>query len=59
MLIDYSTGKVVRPGSINRIPNYVTNYDDKSERKWEFQSPKLTIRTITDIPHLRHFKIPS
>lgn len=59
MLIDYSTGKVVRSGSINRIPNYVTNYDDKSERKWEFQSPKISIRSINNIPHLRHFKTPS
>ena len=59
MLIDYSTGKMVRPGSINRIPNYVTNYDNKSERKWEFQSPKNSIISINNISHLRHFKTPS
>ena len=59
MLIDYTTGKIVRPGSINRIPNYVPNYDNKADRKWEFQSPKSPIRSINNITHLRHFKTPS
>lgn len=58
MLIDYSTGKKVRPGSISHIPNYVPSYNNKSERKWEFQSPRSTINSILQEKHLRHFKTP-
>ena len=58
-MIDYTTGKIVRPGSINRVINYVSNYDDKRERKWEFQSPKASTHSIITEPHLRHFLIPT
>lgn len=58
-MLDYSTGKIVRPGSINRIINYVTNYDDKRERNWEFQSPKASVHSIITEPHLRHFLTPT
>ena len=58
-MLDYTTGKIVRPGSINRVINYVANYDDKRERKWEFQSPKASINSIIAEPHLRHFLTPT
>ena len=58
-MIDYTTGKLIRPGSINRVINYVSNYDDKRERKWEFQSPKASIHSIITEPHLRHFLTPT
>lgn len=58
-MLDYTTGKIVRPGSINRVINYVDNYDDKRERKWEFQSPKATLHSIITEPHLRHFLTPT
>ena len=58
-MLDYTTGKLVRPGSINRVINYVENYDDKRERKWEFQSPKASIHSIITEPHLRHFLTPT
>jgi hypothetical protein len=57
-MIDYTTGKIVRPGSINRVINYVANYDDKRERKWEFQSPKASLHSIITEPHLKHFHTP-
>ena len=59
MIIDYSTGKIVRPGSINHIPNYIPNYDNKTDRRWEFQSPKNSIKSINNITHLRHVKSPT
>ena len=58
-MFDYTSGKIVRPGSINRVINYVANYDDKRERKWEFQSPKASIHSIITEPHLRHFLTPT
>ena len=59
MIIDYSTGKIVRPGSINHIPNYIPNYDNKTDRRWDFQSPKNLVKSINNITHLRHFRTPT
>ena len=58
-MIDYSTGKIVRPGSKNRVLNYVPDYNDKRERKWEFQNPKSKVDSIITQPHLKHFKTQS
>ena len=58
MLVDYTTGKMVRPGSISHIPNYVPNYDNKTKRIWDFQTPKSSVKSILNEKHLRHVEAP-
>ena len=56
-MIDYSTGRMIRPGSKYKNQNFVESYDELRGRKWEYQSPKSSINSIIFEKHLRHFPI--